>query len=365
MTLRNATKLVAGYTVALDKDGRESVVVVVKGTFLIPESPKAEPKLAPEQARLVTADVFTGEPGFSAPLYECDYAPRKSRCDILLNGSAYAPGGRPTERTTVTLRVGSMTKSFDVVGNRSWGSSLLGWKASPIQPFTKQPISYNVAFGGTDRTDSDPAKHRAYLPNPVGVGYHDTLDPKAIEGKPLSNTEERGKPVASPTGKYVPMSFGPIARNFPERVKWAGTYDQKWLDNVMPFLPKDFDERYFQAAPPDQQMDYLQGGEEIELLNLTPQARTTFTVPSREVPVEISPKNGDRSEFKGTIDTLVIEPDMGRFQVVWRVNYPLRRNLYEIRAIIVGKMSSGWYRARTWNKRYYANLAELANSGRI
>src|SRR5688572_18558723 len=100
MNLINATKMQAGYTLGLDKDARESLVVVVKGTFRIPRHESEEPQLAPEQVPLVTADVFTGEPAQSAILYETDYAPVKRRCDVLLNGSAYAPGGRPAEWVT-------------------------------------------------------------------------------------------------------------------------------------------------------------------------------------------------------------------------------------------------------------------------
>src|SRR5437899_5984311 len=119
MDFVNKTKMKAGWTMGFDRDGRELVIVAVKATFAIPQ-PGQEEKLAEEQAPLVEADVFTGEPGFSAPLYETDYAHRKPHCDVLLNGSAYAPGGKPTERTTVSLQIGSMTKSFDVVGNRVW-----------------------------------------------------------------------------------------------------------------------------------------------------------------------------------------------------------------------------------------------------
>src|SRR5438445_3864313 len=103
MNLVNATKMQAGYNIGIQPDGRELLVVVVKGTFAIPKDEKQEPKLAEEQAPLVMTDVFTGEPGFSAPLYENDFAPRKPRCDVLLTGSAYAPSGIPTERLTVSL----------------------------------------------------------------------------------------------------------------------------------------------------------------------------------------------------------------------------------------------------------------------
>ena len=169
MNLINATGMAAGYTLGLDKDGRESLVVVVKGTFLIPKNPNDEPVLALKQVPLVDADTFSGEPGLSAPIYESDYAPKKPKCDILLNGSAYAPGGRPTDRVTVSLRVGSMQKSFDVVDNRVWQASALSLGASKPVPFVKMPFSYDNAFGGTDKAKGDPETFRCYLPNHAGI----------------------------------------------------------------------------------------------------------------------------------------------------------------------------------------------------
>jgi len=160
-----------------------------------------------------------------------------------------------------------------------------------------------------------------------------------VDGTPLPNAEETGKKVIDPQGKYRPMVFGPIGRAWPPRVKYAGTYDQKWLDEVMPVLPRDFDERSFQAAPEDQQTDYLRGGEEVELLNLTPEGKTKFRIPTVEVPVEFSLHGGDRKEFNAPIDTVVIEPDERRFLVVWRANLPLRRNLFEISEVVAGRMS--------------------------
>ncbi len=358
MKLINATSMQAGYTLGLDKEARESLVVVVKGTFLFPRHEADEPRLASEQTPLVTADVFTGEPAFSAPLYEADYAPRKLRCDVLLNGSAYAPAGRPTERITVSMRVGAWMKSFDVVGNRTWRGGLLGLSASPPVPFKTMPISYNVAFGGTDKTNPDPAKQSAYLLNHVGVSYHDNLNVQAIVGQPLPNTEETGKPINNPRGNCRPMAFGSLGRAWQERVKWAGTYDKKWLDDVSPFLPADFRDEYFQAAPEDQQIEFPQGGEEVELLNLTAAGQTKFRLPKVEVPIEFSMRDGGRKETKAVIDTLLFEPDLGRLMMVWRTNLPLRRNIFEVTQIVAGRMSSGWYRARAKGKQYYSSMRE-------
>ena len=48
MELLNATGMQAGYTMGLRPDGRELLVVVVKGTFDIPAG-AGEPRLAEEQ----------------------------------------------------------------------------------------------------------------------------------------------------------------------------------------------------------------------------------------------------------------------------------------------------------------------------
>jgi hypothetical protein len=361
MNLVNATKLVAGYTMATDKTGREWLVVVAKGTYGIRDHPDREPPLLEEQVPLVMTDVFTGEPGFSAPLYEIDYAPRKPRCDVLLNGSAYAPGGEPTTRVTVSLRVGTMAKSFDVVGNRTWKSGAFFIVPTKPEPFTVMPISYDNAFGGIDRSQDNPAQHRWYPTNHAGVGFHEYLDAEFIDGKPLPNTEETGHPVSNPRGKYKPRAFGPIGRGWQPRPKLAGTYDQKWLDERFPFLPADFDERYYQAAPDDQQIDHPKGGEQVELINLTPEGRTEFKLPAMDVPVLFLLRNGERKVMTAVPDTVVLEPDQKRFMLTCRIALTLRRNIHEVREVHVGRrFMEGEMIPEKPGKRRYSSLAELA-----
>src|SRR5262249_17185906 len=113
MELINATRMVAGYTLGRNPDGRDLLVIIIKGTFRIRDEAGGGLALDEEQVPLVMSDEFHGEPGLSAPKYEIDFAPRKPYCDVLLNGAAYAPGGRPTERVTVGLQVGPWSKTFD------------------------------------------------------------------------------------------------------------------------------------------------------------------------------------------------------------------------------------------------------------
>jgi len=362
MELINGTKMRAGYTLGLDPNGRERVVVAIKGTYRIPVSAGDPPQLADEQMPLKEADEFTGEPGFSAPLYESDYAPFKPRCDVLLVGSAHAPGGQPTKHVVVDLNVGPIQKTFEVVGNRVWDKILLSMTPSEPQPFLSMPITYDRAYGGVDIAENNPDKIRTYTANPVGVGYYPLTKRKALIGKPLPNTQGRRGRVTTTTGKYRPMSFGSIGRNFASRVPYAGTYDQNWIDNTFPFLPPDFKEAYFQAAPTDQQIDYPRGGEQVVLTNLTPQGHTSFNLPKEEMPVVFYVRDGDKHETQAVIDTLLIEPDHQRFSFTWRASMPLKKDIFEVAQIVAGRMPRAWYRAKETGKTYYPSLAALVSA---
>jgi hypothetical protein len=339
MELINATRMVAGYNMGIEPSGRELLVVVIKGTFHLPRTPDEPLRLHEEQLPLIMADTFTGKPGFSAPHYEVDFAPRKKRCDVLLLGSAYAPDGRPTTRVPVGLRVGGTTKTFSVVGNRRWLAGASGVNVSNPEPFTVMPITYDLAFGGVDNKHEDPAKHAAFMRNPVGKGFHKHLKSEWVDGTPLPNTEEVNRPITSTDGDYAPMSFGPIGRGWEPRYRYAGTYDDKWLEEHFPFLPPDFDEQYYQAAPVDQQFSGPLGGQEIALVNLTPDGKRSFTIPTFEAPVHLFPKRGERENLITTLDTLVLEPDQERLTMTWRVCRPLRKNMHEIAQVVVGRQT--------------------------
>jgi hypothetical protein len=363
MELLNATPMLAGYTMGLKPDGRELLVVAIKGTFTIP-SRGAPPQLADKQMPLIEADTFTGEPGLSAPVYETDYAPHKARCDVVLTGTAYAPKSEPVKQLEVGLQVGSFYKCFQVVGDRVWEVSFLSVRASAPMPFHFMPISYDRAFGGVDNLHLHENKHSAYMLNPVGRGYHQILDREFIEYTPLPNTEEIGQRVSKPRGQYRPMAFGPLGRGWEPRYRLAGTYDQTWLDNTFPFLPADFNEAYYQCAPVDQQIDYLRGGEEVKLINLTPSGYTTFRLPTLAVPVVFFLKKGGNQEVQAVADTLVLEPDAKRFMITWRAHLPLKKNMFEVAQVLVGKKSRGWWRARQLGKTYYPSLAALTRAKR-
>ncbi|MBB4229597.1 DUF2169 family type VI secretion system accessory protein [Rhizobium mongolense] len=352
MQIWNQTGFPTEFTMGMDKEGREYIVVVVKGTFDFPETPGGPVRKSSVQVPLVMADTHTGEPGFSATLWESDFAFRKPRCDVIANGCAYAPGGRPADRVSVGIKVGNWSKIFDVVGHREWRARGPIFIATAPQPFLRQPFSYDTAWGGTDRLDPDDRLPASYPLNPLGIGWARTRNQHLIPGLRLANTQAIGEEIRSPFGDYRPMSFGPMGRGWPGRIEYGGTYDDNWTKNIFPFLPPDFDERYFQMAPPDQQIDPPRGNEEVMLVNLTPAGRESFRLPATSLPITLF--KGSERAFESAIppDTVLFDPENRRFSLVWRVSQRIHRTILDFSECWVGPPTESMQRARATGRAF-------------
>jgi hypothetical protein len=57
----------------------------------------------------------------------------------------------------------------------------------------------------------------------------------------------------------------------------------------------------------------------------------------------VFPKRGEREDYTASLDTIVIEPDQQRFTLTWRMARPLRRNMFEIAQVLVGKKGMQWW----------------------
>lgn len=356
MDFVNPTPFQAGWTLGFERDAREVVVVAIKATFDLRDSDA--PELSSQQVPLVESDQFSGNPGLSAPLYESDYAHFKPRCDVLLNASAHAEGGRPARRVDVAVKLGTMIKAFRVTGRRRWQDRLVGILPGTPEPFTSMPISYDTAYGGVDIDPGEPARSLAYLENPVGKGFRPYR--KGVHGEDMPVTEQFDCPVESVTGAYRPMALGPIGRNWRPRHLLAGTYDEQWLDQQAPFWPRDFDYGYFQAAPPDQQIAFPQGGEELVLRNLTALGHLRVVLPRLDMPVLFIPHVGRDCETQAVMDTVLVEPDLERLCLTWRALFIPHNDCFDIKRVVVGKSSRQWSAASgRGRKKHYAGLGEL------
>lgn len=343
---QNATPFLAETFPYQDKHAIKFCVAVVRATFDVDAQGNCTP--AKEQSPFVFADTHYGDPETTSVRVESDFVPLKPKCEVLLDAQAVAPGERPVELLEVALFGPGIEKRAIVTGQRRWFTTGIGVQASRTAPFATMPLAWHLAYGGTDRTD--PANPRGDAVNPIGSGF---LVSKANpDGVPLPCVENPRSRVRIWNDRVQPIGFGPVPRFAKERAKYAGTYDKHWKDNVLPFLPQDFDDRYFQAAPQDQWLDQFTEGTIFGCIGMSKSGRFGVKLPNLSVPVRFM--YDDHTEHKVMKpDTLNIIPHEGRIVLVGRVSARLPRKFVRLQSVQVGaeERSPG-------SKPHYAGLGE-------
>jgi hypothetical protein len=340
--IENRTPFNAAKYVLPDPEGQETVVVVVAATF---EGSTAESlKLADVQRAPHDADVYFGDPGLSSVRYEADIALEKPFVDVLINGSAYAPKGRAAQAVPVHIAVADIRKDLLVTGDRVWRAGPLGASPSTPEPFATMPIVYERAFGGIIEDAAEPR-------NLVGVGFRGARPRDMSVRTELPNVERPSARMKSKSDKPEPAGLGAIGRAWVPRLQFAGTFDEQWKAQQWPLLPHDFDARFYQCAPADQQSRQLRGGEIVRLINLTPEGEWRFRLPQVNVRM-LSLYDNRRVESELRLDTVLIEPDARTVTLTSRASISIRRNRGLLREIVLGSVAEAWIRARVSGKRY-------------
>lgn len=313
--LINQTPYAAERTWVRDKTGHHHWIVAVKATFEI--TPHGALHLAADQPPPVMAPEFFGEPGASSLRFDTDLAPRKPTTEILVDACAYAPHGKPVPSVPVGFRVGPIQKTLVVHGPRVYYSGVGGLTTTAPQPFDHHPIRYEDAYGGSDLSDPDPRRQRIDPRNPVGKGVK-------VRVTDLVNTPAHRieYPHGDPS-KLGPAGFGALASHWSPRLELAGTYDAAWVKNTKPLLPTDYDERVTLCAPLDQRAStYLQGGEPVQLVNMTPDGMLHTALPKLEL-VHTTRIKGRREHHRSRLVTVILEPEQRHLMLVWQTSLPV------------------------------------------
>jgi hypothetical protein len=320
------------YAVALfsspDPNGVDTLFVVLKGTFLI--APRLEE--APEQMAIVMADTFRGEPEKTSIARPSEIGLTKPGTDVLLFGHAYGPRGKSAMLVEVSLNVGPIRKRVAVFGDRRWSGTVLPKIVGP-EPFSKISLVWERAYGGTETLPGTPSRVDADDRNPVGVGFRSRRSSARIDGTRLPNLENPDQLIGSPSDQPAPAGFGAVSPHWKPRVSFAGTYDAQWQESRAPYLPLDFDERFLQTAPADQQVPgYLKGGEPVEIAGASQSGILRFTIPERRIDVHFHLHSSDETR-PANLDSVVILPDENRLTLVWRAALACDKRLLHVRVV--------------------------------
>jgi hypothetical protein len=211
----------------------------------------------------------------------------------------------------VTLLVGNVKKIVRVFGDRQWISS----RPSAPMSFETVPLVYESAFGGSHQTDDEVLFEPR---NPVGKGFAGKRKNKELEQLPLPNIEDPRHLLSGPGDIPAPAGFGYIAPSWDPRKMYAGTYDEKWQKHRAPYLPDDFNPRFFNAAHPELvYAGFLEGGEPVQVANASPYGPLGFRLPVCRMEAVVS-LAGNKEKPPLNLETLLIEPDHMRFSMLWR-----------------------------------------------
>ncbi len=328
LQVKNETPFVPGVFVFPDPAGLDTLYVTVKATF---EIGSREVRVAGTQAPIVAADEHWGELGESSLKYAGEAHPCKPATDVVLVGAAHAPQGRPVPYFGISFSVGKLKKVVHVHGDRTWKAGVLGSTPSNPIPTAHVSLLFERAYGG--RHDLGDGRFLAEMRNPVGVGFRGKRSASEMNGTPVPNLVDSRQPISSLSDRSPPAGVGHVAPAWHPRAGFAGTYDEAWRRKRAPYLPADFDPRFFQTAPPDQiYPGHLQGGEPVELINASPVGVQRFALPvcRLEAAVRIAGRV-ERPAMR--IETLLIEADHGRFSLLWRGAVPCDKQALKIEEI--------------------------------
>jgi hypothetical protein len=329
LQFKNKTPFQGTILLAPDPKGIESAYTIIKATYILGETLQ----LGERQEPINQQDQYYGDSATSSIKQAGDIGLVKPGTDVLLHGTAYAPYGRPLRQMDVFLKVGPVCKELRVFGDRVWRKSLFGARISDPQLFIEMPLMWEKAFGGFDETEDKAPQTVIEDRNPVGCGLRAKNSKNDLDGMKLPNIEDPRQLVSSWKDRPTPAGFGAVCPHWQPRRGYAGTYDERWKKQRAPYLPKDFDARFFQIAPPDLvKPGYLSGGEVVELIGVSQTGQLAFTVPNQQV--QVTYQLDDRKQLcPAYLDTVLIEPDLNRVVLIWRSMFPCDKKALRIREI--------------------------------
>ena len=144
-----------------------------------------------------------------------------------------------------------------------------------------------------------------------------------------------------------PAGFGFIAPSWQPRRGHAGTYDEAWAATRAPFLPRDFDPRFANAASAGLTFDEgLRGGEPIALDGVSREGPLRSVVPALRPRVEVIAA-GKREAPPVQLETLLLEPDERRMSLTWRAALRCDKRALKLERIHIREEAAPSCRARS------------------
>lgn len=353
---RGATVLLPGQS----PEGEYILCVLLKRTYDI--IPGRLCVRAEEDRPVIPGDVPWGNPMNSTVRFESDFVPYKPATDVVINGKAYAPEGKPTTTCTVAIKIADRRKDVRIIGDRKtqFTKNQPPTFSNPA-PFSTMELRYERAYGGID-VYSDKRTSYPYPRNPMGRGFVVENTKEGIDNLELPNLEDPNdlltpdRLLVSEYSRWqdqpMPAGLGWFPKYWRPRAELAGIMpadrpvEQELRKAYSAFLPaaqrplymkngiRDMDFRFFNGASPGLVMPYLRGNEGISTANLAAEGIVSFSLPGDRPEIGLDIGEGVK-QTKVVIHTVMIHMEERQVDIVWRgaIHYPGPEWLVEMKKL--------------------------------
>ncbi len=341
MIHRNYTPFKAYPFVHYNKYGALMGVFIIKASFdLLPDGSL---QISEEQEDIWLEDKYMDDPTASILQYPNDLAPEKPNTDIILwaqgenhQNSPYWSCGVCIGALKYQIKISPFYKWKPIIKEKFISSKkyIHHWEMVDETKILTTPIIWSYSYGGI-YTLSD--EQDVYHPNPLGKGLYQGECIEEYEGHNLLAMDES---LTKPDQPYESHAFSAVPPFWKIRAQYAGTYDEYWLKNLDPEykMPKDFDENFYQAAPPNLiYKGYLKGDEEFILENIYPNKEgVSGSLPNIHLRGTARLKTGEIEDFSFNLDTVFFDlrKENPKLYLTWRMVIPNGDNIRVVEARI-------------------------------
>ena len=323
LQIQNSTPFAAHMNLFPNEQAIDTLYVMVRATFNIGK----QWTLADKQPAPAMADEYWTEPGKSSIKYGSESHLGKASSDIIMLGHACSPNNQDVQQLDVGLSVGQVNKTVRIFGDRQWQDGVI----TKPKPFKTMAMIYEKAFGGATFVDGVLAAVEER--NPLGRGFAGQRKTKDMNGVPLPNLEDPANLISSTEQRPTPACFAVSAPHWQPRAAYAGTYDEVWQTTRAPYVPEDFDKRFFNMAHPDLVYPgFLQGGEPVEISNMHPRGALKFALPQVRLSTTVN-MAGEALRPGFNLETIILEPNELRLSMVWRAAVACDKKMLKISSI--------------------------------
>lgn len=311
----------------IHRDGTQMGVIAVRGRFDLDESGNLQ---ISEEQGMILEDEYEGKPHNTPLLRSGDLIPFKPNTDVTALVRSWPVNTEKSSAWHAGIKIDQSEYIVEINGPSHWVWKGEGWHRTEPAEVNNALVDYRIA---ANNIIADMPEEDQIPQNPLGIAHlrAQYMDKgKTYPAISLKSPNENHELEVDHSFE----GFAPIPPFWRSRQQFAGTYDDNWLRNRHPQLPKDFDYQFYQSAHPRLiQQGFFQGDERIELGRVLPGGRNiAFQLPGLVLVADYQWIDERKVRLRLNLDGVHIDAREAPFRVdiTWRAWLPICPAFFKI-----------------------------------